>query len=76
MKDSSVKGVLCADENGDSLYHRGTLNSNSAAVSAQLTALSANLEPNSQPIIILNSSSSKVILTNNGPITTAVHKQL
>jgi hypothetical protein len=74
FKDPSVKGVACVDNNGATYFTKGTLNSNSAAIISQLSSLASSLETSTDPIVTVQSTSSKLIIKHVGPLSVAVHK--
>lgn len=76
MQDIDVCGVACADRSGLPLCSRGTLDSSAAPVISQLMSLASALEPNSTvpPVISFDNPKSRVVITNEGPVTVAVHR--
>ncbi|VDM47015.1 unnamed protein product [Toxocara canis] len=79
MQSPNVIGVLCADSGALPLCYRGTLHSSAAPVVSQLLSLASTLDPESSrrpPVVTLQSTKSKLIVTKDGPVTVAVHKTI
>ncbi|VBB29204.1 unnamed protein product [Acanthocheilonema viteae] len=73
-----VKGVLCADESGLNVCSRGTLSNATGDAVVNLLKFASSLEPNlptsSIVIELAGIDGSGLLITKEGPLTTAVHR--
>ena len=74
-KHEDVKGVLCTDDQGNAIYHEGTLTETSAAIASQLVQIASQIDQDyAAPVITLQSPNSRVVIGRNKQITVAVHR--
>ncbi|KAE9552484.1 hypothetical protein FO519_004297 [Halicephalobus sp. NKZ332] len=74
-KHEDVKGVLCTDDQGNAIYHEGTLTETSAAIASQLVQIASQIDPEfPAPVITLQSPNSRVVIGRNKQISVAVHR--
>uniref|UniRef100_A0A1I8A6Z0 Late endosomal/lysosomal adaptor and MAPK and MTOR activator 5 n=1 Tax=Steinernema glaseri TaxID=37863 RepID=A0A1I8A6Z0_9BILA len=75
MNQNGTKGVVCADEQGLALIHKGTLEAKSAAALKQLTTIAAEMDPhNKLEAVSLHFNKSTLTVHQKGPLTVGVHK--
>merc|ERR1711915_128388 len=76
MKNPSVVGVLCTDQQGHNLGCRGSLSDEHGGVVSVLAKQASALtrDPTDTPTVCLESESGNILIRSHGTITLAVHK--
>ncbi|XP_061694620.1 ragulator complex protein LAMTOR5 [Syngnathoides biaculeatus] len=76
MKNPSVVGVICTDEQGHNLACRGSLSDEHGGVVSVLAKQAATLtrDPTDMPTVCLESDSGNILVRSHGSVTVAVHK--
>ncbi|KAJ0064194.1 hypothetical protein NL108_001518 [Boleophthalmus pectinirostris] len=76
MKNPSVVGVLCTDQQGHNLGCRGSLSDEHGGVVSVLAKQASALtrDPTDTPTVCLESESGNILIRSHGTITVAVHK--
>uniref|UniRef100_A0A3B4ARM0 Ragulator complex protein LAMTOR5 n=2 Tax=Periophthalmus magnuspinnatus TaxID=409849 RepID=A0A3B4ARM0_9GOBI len=76
MKNPSVVGVLCTDQQGHNLGCRGSLSDEHGGVVSVLAKQASCLtrDPTDTPTVCLESESGNILIRSHGTITVAVHK--
>ncbi|CAB4065007.1 LAMTOR5 [Lepeophtheirus salmonis] len=77
-KESSVSGVLCTDSKGLCLGTTGKLHSELSGVISSLTSAASLLDPssNTEPIIVIHSEDSKLLIKKQEDISVAIIKDI
>ncbi|KAI6205356.1 hypothetical protein M3Y94_00782800 [Aphelenchoides besseyi] len=74
MQNDGVKGVLCADVKGDLYCKRGTMNERTAEIITQITELASQMEDPIEPIVSLQSRTSRILIRRYNNLVVGVHK--
>ncbi|CAH3112757.1 ragulator complex protein LAMTOR5 homolog [Pocillopora verrucosa] len=74
MSEHGVIGVLCSDQQGLALSAKGTANPIHAGLISSLAEDAKKLDPNTTPVICLESDACNLLVRSEGDVTVAIHK--